>query len=97
MRFNIASIPADVVQATVQVGNVYPAQGNRPTSMWVVVAVRDRSACMLGLDAEGNVCSAQTYNCRALEDRPVIGLCAGIGDMKLDVEFTGVGRTFRGV
>lgn len=96
MRFNVSSIPAGVIQPSVEVGNVYPAQGNRPTSMWLVIATSGRTAYMLGLDQDGNVCSAQSYNMHALEDRPVIGRCPGVADIKLDVEFTGAGRTFRG-
>lgn len=45
MKFNVTAIPPDVVQPSVQVGNVYPAQGNRLTreQLDVINAVYDEA------------------------------------------------------
>lgn len=54
-------------------GNLYAAQGGKPTKFWLVVAVRGTSCPMLGLDADMNVVSAQTYATYALERRNIVG------------------------
>jgi hypothetical protein len=94
MKFNIGELPPGVL-SPVAVGNVYPAQGNRPTVAWVVVSVRTGRVTVLGIDAEGQVCSGQTYAEHAMSDRPLIGRCAGVQDMSLDIEWYGESRRFR--
>lgn len=58
---------------TVLPGNLYAAQGGKPTKFWLVVAVRGRSCPMLGLDADMKVVSAQTYATYAIERRKIVG------------------------
>lgn len=96
MRFNTGEIPASVM-GVVAVGNVYPAQGNRPTVAWVVVSVRNGRITLLGIDAEGEVCSGQTYAEHTMQDRPLIGRCAGVETMALDIEWLNDsrGRSFK--
>jgi hypothetical protein len=96
MKFNVGAQPNPLARNRVEVGNVYPAQGNKPTAAWIVVEVREGRAVLLGIDSEGQVCSAQTYAVHAMEDRPVIGRCACVAEMQLDVEWTGEPRAFRG-
>lgn len=60
----------------VAVGNVYPAQGGRKTpgtSYWLVVAVSDTGAHLIGFDAEGMPVSTASYGKHALRERPLIG------------------------
>lgn len=94
MKFNVGDLPPGVL-SPVEVGNVYPAQGNRPTVAWLTVAVRNSRVTLLGIDSEGQICSGQTYAEHAMADRPVIGRCSGLKDMTLDIEWFGEGRRFR--
>ena len=57
--------------AEVVPGNCYAAKGGRTTRFWVVLAVNKNSCPMLGIDADGNVVSAQTYAKYHLEARPI--------------------------
>jgi hypothetical protein len=94
MKFNVGEVPAGVF-GSVEVGNVYPAQGNRPTVAWVVVSVRSQRVTVLGIDSEGQICTGQTYGEHAMADRPLIGRCAGVREMAFDVEWYGESRRFR--
>lgn len=92
MKFDLSAIPEGDLSATPRIGDVYPAQGGRPTVAWVIVNViagEDR-AVMLGIDKNGEICSSQSYNLCALEDRPRIGFCPQIADLQLAVRQTKV-------
>jgi hypothetical protein len=52
-------------------GNVYAAKGGRTTRFWIVLAVNKNTCPMIGIDAEGNIVSAQTYARYHLEARPI--------------------------
>lgn len=56
----------------VEPGNLYAAKGGKPTRYWLVVAVCGRYCPVLGLDAEMNIVSAQTYGVHAFEQRPLL-------------------------
>lgn len=76
MRFDLTAVANEAYTfREPQVGDVYPAQGGRPTVAWVVVATPASGgvAHMLGIDKHGDVCSTTSYAFRALEDRPRIG------------------------
>lgn len=94
MKFGACSVPPDLIEENVIVGNVYAAKGNRPTVAWVVVAVRGTMVAVLGIDADGAVCSAQNYGAHAMARRDIIGFCAGIEAMQMDIEWRGVPRSF---
>lgn len=94
MKFNLGELPPGIL-SPVEVGNVYPAQGNRPTVAWIVVGYRAGRVTLLGIDGEGQICSGQTYAEHAMADRPLIGRCQGVKDMALDVEWIGEARRFR--
>lgn len=58
-----------------KVGDIYPAKGGIDTKMWLVVSIKERtgSVCVLGLDEEWNIVSAQTYASHAMRHRRLIG------------------------
>lgn len=58
-----------------RVGDIYAAKGGRDTKFWLLVSIKPgtQSACVLGLDKDFNVVSAQTYTTYALERRAVLG------------------------
>jgi hypothetical protein len=58
-------------------GNIYPAKGGRKpgTDYWLVVAVSQNGAHLIGFDNEGNPVSTASYNKSAMRERPVIGRC----------------------
>lgn len=96
MKFDIQAIDTELDDCDPQVGDVYPAQGNKPTAAWVIVAVSNggRTAYMLGIDRHGNICSTTSYNFRALQDRMRIGR-VDLGGLNLTVqECAGSGRKF---
>lgn len=95
MKFNVNEEVRRAIGDPVQTGDVFAAYGNKPTVAWVVVNVRNNRVVMLGIDGDGEVCSAQTYGAHAFESRPVIGRCSGIEEMRLDVEWTGDPRRFK--
>lgn len=95
MKFDISAIPEGDLSAAPRVGDVFPAQGGKPTVAWVVVSVRDERTVLLGVDKDGEICSAQTYNQIALEDRPRIGFCPQIADLTLAVRQTKIAHRRR--
>ncbi len=58
-------------------GNIYPAKGGRKpgTDYWLVVAVSDHGAHLVGFNNEGEPVSTASYNKSAMRERPVIGRC----------------------
>lgn len=59
----------------VVVGNIYPAQGWRKstgTSFWMVVAVSDHGAHLIGFDDDGNPVATASYGKHALRTRPLL-------------------------
>lgn len=64
-------------ECEVMPGNIYPAKGGRKpgTEYWLVVAVSQNGAHLIGFDAEGNPVSTASYNKSAMRERPIIGRC----------------------
>ena len=58
-------------------GNIYPAKGSRRpgTDYWLVVAVSDHGAHLIGFTKDGEPVSTASYNKSAMRERPVIGRC----------------------
>ena len=64
-----------------RVGNLYRSKGGRDTRFWLWVSIkptscptlRSNTACLLGLDEDYNIVSAQSYGIHALRHREVIG------------------------
>lgn len=64
-----------------EVGNLYRSKGGRDTKFWLLISIKPTSspnlrsdtACLLGLDKNGNIVSAQSYGIHALRHREVIG------------------------
>lgn len=57
----------------VEAGNVYVSKNTHKTVAWVVLSVNGNTCHLLGIDAEGCVCSTQSYNCYAMQNRPLLG------------------------
>ena len=64
-------------ECEVMPGNIYPAKGGRKpgTEYWLVVAVSQNGAHLIGFDNEGNPISTASYNKSAMRERPIIGRC----------------------
>ena len=64
-----------------RVGNLYRSKGGRDTRFWLLISIKPTScpklrsdtACLLGLDDDYNIVSAQSYGIHALRHREVIG------------------------
>ena len=57
-------------------GNIYPAKGGKKnTDYWLVIAVSDHEAHLIGFNSEGEPVSTASYNKSAMRERPVIGRC----------------------
>ena len=75
-----------------KVGNIYRSKGGRDTKFWLLVAIkpstapilRSGTACLLGLDENGNIVSAQSYGVHAIRHREVIGH-VNIEELKFNV------------
>lgn len=87
MKADLSALPQGSIDYTPKVGNVYPAQGGRPTVAWIVVGISSASnyAYLLGVDRNGNISGTQTYAIHALEARPLIG-CCDVDDILLTVQ-----------
>lgn len=59
----------------VAIGNIYPAKGGKKdsTNVWLVVALTEHGAHLLGFDKEGNISSTASYLRTGLKTRPVLG------------------------
>lgn len=98
MKFDVQAIDPELDSQEPRVGDVYPAQGNRPTAAWVIVATSQSgsTAYMLGIDRHGAICSTASYNFHALRDRLRIGT-VDLSGLNLTVQpVAGSGRAFRG-
>ena len=61
----------------VRPGNIYSAKGGRRpgTDYWLVVAVSDHGAHLIGFNNDGEPVSTASYNKSAMRERPIIGRC----------------------
>lgn len=94
MKFNIPdALQREVQDATVRIGNVYPAKGGKGTAFFVVVAIHKDSACLLGIDRDGNITSCTSYYKSVLEGgsyrepRPIMGFVEGLEELTFDVQW----------
>lgn len=86
MRLPVEAIATLKAKCDVRPGNIYPAQGGRKpgTDYWLVVAVSENAAHLVGFNAEGTPVSTASYLKHALRDRPVLGR-AGIPDLVVEL------------
>lgn len=86
MKLSTESLTVLAANSDVLPGNIYPAKGGRKpgTDYWVVVAVSQTGAHLIGFDKEGNPVSTASYLKGAIRERPIIGRC-NIGDLKVEV------------
>ena len=75
MRINPEAMRTLQAVSEVIPGNIYPAKGGKKpgTDYWLVVAVSESSAHLIGLNANGDPVSTASYYKRAMRERPVIG------------------------
>lgn len=61
----------------VKPGNIYPAKGGRKpgTDYWLVIAVTQTGAHLIGFNKDGAPVSTASYNKSAMRERPIIGRC----------------------
>lgn len=79
MKFDLSDIPEEQIDQGVKVGDVFPARGGRGNTVaWVVVAVGENVAHLLGCNPLGEIVSTSSYNLHALEGRPLIGTCPDV-------------------
>lgn len=73
----------------VRVGDVFPCKGGNKTRYWVVVALRDFTAVLLGFSSEGKLSSSTNYGLHVLEShswsRNRIGHIDNLQDMHLEL------------
>lgn len=87
MKFDLSGIPKTAIRAGLQVGDVLPARGGRgETAVWLVAAIRERTAHVLGLNEAGEIVSTATYGLHALEVRDVIARCKALPDFMASME-----------
>lgn len=77
MKINTEAIVMLRESCEVVPGNIYPAKGGRKpgTDYWLVVAVSDHGAHLVGFNNEGEPVSTASYTKSAMRERPVIGRC----------------------
>ena len=77
MKINTEAIVMLRESCEVVPGNIYPAKGGRKpgTDYWLVVAVSDHGAHLIGFNNDGEPVSTASYNKSAMRERPVIGRC----------------------
>lgn len=94
MKFNLPTpTPPDAVSTEVRIGDVYNVKGRGPARCWLIVALRDRMAICLGLDAEGCIVSGTTYGVHVFEGdrlgsrRIKLGRVEGLDELSFDVQW----------
>ncbi|MCV6826039.1 MULTISPECIES: hypothetical protein [Halocynthiibacter] len=73
MQFNFPEGRKPQGPIPVEEGNVYKSKNTHKTVAWVVLSVVGRAAHLVGIDAEGQITSTQSYNLHALENRALFG------------------------
>ena len=78
MKLDTATLTTLKSLSDVVPGNVYPAKGGRKpgTDYWLVVAVSESGAHLIGFNAKGEPVSTASYLKSAMRERPVIGRCS---------------------
>ncbi len=87
MKFDLQNIPEEDLDRTLKVGDVYPAKGGRGHTVgWVVVALKEATAYVLGFDKDGEITTAQNYAYHSFEGRERLGHCPEITNLCITVE-----------
>lgn len=73
MNFNYPEGRKPETTPEVEVGNVYISKNTHKTCAWVVMAVNNNTVHLLGIDAEGEICSTQSYARYTIENRKLLG------------------------
>lgn len=75
MKLNTETVQKLRAACEVLPGNLYPGKGGRhpTTAYWLVIAVTDTGAHLIGLNANGEPCSTASYNKSAMRERPLLG------------------------
>lgn len=69
----------------VEVGNVYSSKNTHKTAAWIVLKITGNTVHLLGLDAEGEVSSTQSYGLHSFERRSLIGR-VNLSALEFDIE-----------
>lgn len=89
MKFNLGSELQRRVSKEIKIGDVYPARGGKTGAVyWVVVGISGDWKCVrvLGVDENGDVVSATSYNPHSLQDRPRVGFVKDLDKLEFDIE-----------
>ena len=75
MKIDTSTLSSLKANSDVLPGNIYPAKGGRKpgTEYWLVIAVSDSGAHLLGFNENGEPVSTASYLKGAMRERPVIG------------------------
>lgn len=85
MQFNYPEGRKPEVVPEVEVGNVYASKNTHKTTAWLVMRIVGNSVHMLGLDAEGQVSSTQSYGLHSFDNRALIGR-VNLAGLEFDIE-----------
>lgn len=85
MNISLAKL-TPIQRGEIAIGNVYLAKGGKgPTKYWMVVQIADHRISVLGIDADGNITTAQNYLRHAIEGRQYVGHVQ-LNQLTLDIE-----------
>lgn len=84
MQFNYPEGRRPSDPPAVEIGNVYSSKNTHKTKAWVVMSVYGNMVHLLGIDAEGQVSTTQSYNLHTMERRPLIGR-VDISSLEFDI------------
>ena len=85
MQFNYPEGRKPEAVPEVEIGNVYSSKNTHKTAAWVVLNITGNTVHLLGLDAEGQVSSTQSYCRHSLERRSLIGR-VNLSALEFDIE-----------
>ncbi|WP_043345097.1 hypothetical protein [Cupriavidus basilensis] len=88
MKVEMGKIPITISLDAPKVGDVLRAKGGRgDTRFWLVAAVANQTAHVLGLDREGNIVSTASYGVHALAGREIVGAVEDFAEMRLNIKW----------
>lgn len=87
MQFNYPEGRKPETTPEVEVGNVYVSKNTHKTKAWLVLAISGNTAHLLGIDAEGQISSTQSYGLCTIERRSLIGR-VDLSALEFDIEPT---------
>lgn len=85
MQFNYPEGRKPEPTPEVEVGNVYSSKNTHKTKAWLVMNISGNSVHLLGIDAEGEISSTQSYGLHSLERRTLIGR-VDLSKLEFDIE-----------